>query len=137
MNMKVTINDTPSNTPPKPAALADRTVVIDAKGRRLTIREPDLLQESRLVRALGEAAGNTNYVMLYCLPAAMVVKIDDDDMVFPTNQMQVEAAIQAVGREGMTAVMEHLTSAAKQKQEVDEDATKKSAGTRASAKPAG
>jgi hypothetical protein len=120
---------------PQPAPVASN-IVVDSKGRRITIREPNLLEESRLIRALGEHANNTNYVMLYCMPAAMVAKIDDVDMIFPTAQSHVDAAIQAIGREGMAAVMDYITAAAKQKAQ-DEEAIKKSAGTPDSEKPAG
>jgi len=138
MNARVTLHDTPPDAPDYSAPAAPLSnVVTDSKGRRLTIREPDLLQESRLIRALGEHAGNTNYVMVYCMPAAMVARIDDVERIFPSTQLEVDAAIQALGREGLSAVMEYIAALSKQKQDSTADAIKKSAGMADSVRPVG
>ena len=92
------------------AALTEGVVIADSKGRRLKLKRPTILQESRLVRALGEFAENPTYLNAYALPCAMVVEIDGEAIIFPTSQLTVDGAIQRVGREGMTAVIEYITS---------------------------
>lgn len=89
------------------------TVVVDSKGRRISIREPTILQESRLVRMMGEAGTNAAYMTGYVLPAAMVTAIDGEAVFFPLNQMQVEAMIERLGREGMGIIMQHIVDGAK------------------------
>lgn len=84
----------------------------DKLGRILTIQEPSILQESRLVRTLGETASNAAYMTAYALPAIMVTAINDDEVFFPANQLQVDALIQRLGREGMGAVMDHIITSA-------------------------
>ncbi|MBB3258221.1 hypothetical protein F4827_003089 [Paraburkholderia bannensis] len=94
----------PMDSTHEDAALPDN-VVIDSRGRRLVIGEPDFLTESRIIRALGEASLNTGYVMGYVMPAVRVVEIDGVHVPCPTNLNQVEAAIARLGREGAAAVI--------------------------------
>lgn len=105
---KVTMHETPL---PK----ADDTVIVpDSAGRRLSIKEPDVLQESRLIRFMGgEASANTGYMLGYVMPAAMVVAIDGDPVIFPMSQGEVDALIQRLGRHGLSAVMNHWSEKAK------------------------
>jgi hypothetical protein len=105
---------------PAPGVMApiSETVLTDADGRRLTLREPDILQESRLVRALGDAAMNAAYMAVYVLPASMVASINDEPLHYPQNQLQAEAAIKIVGRKGLAAITKHLEErAAREKAE--------------------
>ena len=96
----------------QPVAKPD-PVVVDDKGRRLSVREPDILQESRLVRLMGDAAMNAAYMNGYVMPAVMVSAIDGVAMPFPSTVLEVEAAIQVLGRGGMEAVMSHVIVSAK------------------------
>ena len=97
-------------------AAAD-VVVTDATGRKLTIKSPGILEESRLIRSMGESATNAAYMSAYVFPVASVVKIDDMDIQFPTTVLQVEALIQRVGRDGLNAVLQHMLSEAKQSED--------------------
>jgi hypothetical protein len=81
-------------------------VVIDTKGRRLKIERLDFLTESRVMRALGDAAGNPHYVLAYVMPAVSVTQIDDLILASPRDLPQIEAAIQRLGREGAQAVLQ-------------------------------
>jgi hypothetical protein len=122
---------------PQHAAAEDGAViVIDSKGRKLKISEPSILQESRLMRILEDAANNSNYVMGYVLPTAMVVEIDNDPIPFPINMALIEASMQRLGREGISAVMAHIIAQA-EKQKESADALKKSAALPSSETPAG
>jgi len=88
-------------------------VVIDSLGRRLVIEQPDFLTESRIMRALGDAASNQHYVLAYVMPAVMVVEIDGVKVPFPATLAQIEAAISRVGREGMVSVLGHFETQGK------------------------
>jgi len=111
MNAKVKINEASASPAPTAPSKPETVVVTDSTGRRLTIRQPSLLDESRLVRCMGDAAMNAAYMTMYVMPAAMVVAIDgDEDMCpFPSSLLQVDAAIHRLGRHGMAAVMKHIT----------------------------
>jgi hypothetical protein len=106
----VKINKTEAKEQPTPKA---DPVVVDDKGRRLSIREPDILQESRLVRLMGDSSMNAAYMHGYVMPAVMVSAIDGVLMPFPSTVLEVEAAIQVLGRGGMEAVMAHVIASAK------------------------
>ncbi|WP_124521426.1 MULTISPECIES: hypothetical protein [unclassified Burkholderia] len=115
MAQKVTINK-PGAAPAAQAPAADalpENVVVDPRGRRLVLREPDFLTESRIMRALGDAASNISYVLSYVMPAVQVVEIDGAMLPPPTTLEQIEAAIARLGRDGTTAVLEHVTGKAK------------------------
>ena len=83
-------------------------VITDAKGRKLKIHEVSILEESRLVRALGsDVAMNSAYMMGYVLPAVMVCEIDGNAIPFPATLAQTESLIGRLGKEGIQAVLEH------------------------------
>ena len=61
-----TVDTTEKNKPQK-------ETVTDSKGRVITLRELDPLQQSRIVMAVGgEVAENSTYMNGFALPAAMV-----------------------------------------------------------------
>lgn len=101
----------------KPAAQpapADANVVTDSLGRKLTVKTLDILYESRLARIVGaEAAANATYMLGYVFPAVSVVAIDGEDVPLPQTQLEIDASITRLGREGLTAVMRHIEAQAK------------------------
>lgn len=105
--MVLKVHDTPQEAA-KPAAPTKETVT-DSKGRVITLRQLDPLQQSRLVRAVGsEAAENSAYMNAFALPAAMVEFIDTDPYALPQSIRQVDSVLQALGNEGMAAINQHL-----------------------------
>ncbi len=102
----------PDADAPSSAALETGVVITDAKGRHFKLKQPSLLQESHLMRALGEHSSNAAYVGAYVMPAAMVIEMDGVELEFPQTPRMVDAAIQRLGREGMAAVMAHLLAIA-------------------------
>ncbi|OYV38334.1 MAG: hypothetical protein B7Z80_10340 [Rhodospirillales bacterium 20-64-7] len=88
-------------------------------GRKLTIKQPDILQETRIVRAMGDSAANAVYMSAYVLPAAFVVAIDDDQVIFPRTEREIEGLIQRLGRDGIAAVRKHLVDTAAPTSEAD------------------
>lgn len=132
---KLTVHEDAKDVKLAPAQLAKVTVK-DALGRTLTIQEPSILDESRLVRALGEAALNQAYMVSYALPAAMVVDVDGEFMHVPVNQAQLDGRIQMLGREGMKAVMDYVINRA-DAAEGGQETVKKSQPIHPSGTPAG
>ncbi len=126
----VTVSRNPVDAPesaPKPSidvvVNADGSETItDSKGRKLTLRDPDMLLESRFVRAMGESASNMAWMTSYAFPAATIVQIDDMPMIFPMTEREVDAAIQTIGREGFLAYFGHMEqkALAAQKKKRDE-----------------
>lgn len=82
------------------------TELTDASGRKLVLREIEILEESRIVRMCGDDATNQGYMMGYVMPACMVASIDGDPLPIPANKRELEFAIKRVGRSGMAAVLE-------------------------------
>lgn len=89
-------------------------VVTDAKGRKLTLKEPDFIMESRITRLCGDSSTNIGYMYAYVLPSIQVVKIDDDPVPFPATFLQLEGLISRVGREGAAAVINHIKESSSQ-----------------------
>jgi hypothetical protein len=90
----------------------DGSVVLkDEKGRALTVREPDFLQEARITRLCGEASTNVGYMYAYVFPSIWVTRIDDNLVPFPTTFLQLEALISRVGRNGCGVVLKHMKEA--------------------------
>ena len=84
-------------------------VVVDSLGRRIKLRELDMLEESRLIFAIGsERASNPVYVQAYALPAACAAEIDGESYSVPQNLSQLEARMKILGRDGMNAIAAKL-----------------------------
>ena len=82
--------------------------VIDAAGRTLTIRRINTLDRLRLFKALGPSlAENDRYLGLACLAFA-VTAIDGIPIPQPTNEAQLESAIERIGDTGIEAIADTL-----------------------------
>lgn len=92
--------------------MSESTIVELADGRKLAIKQPDILQEARIVRAMGDSASNAVYMSAYVLPAAFVVAIDGESVLFPRTEREIEGLIQRIGRDGIDAVRKHLVDTA-------------------------
>ncbi len=80
--------------------LVDR---IDATGRKLHVRKPNVLDRLRLFKAVGpDMAQNEPYLGL-ALTACAVKFIDDVPVPHPTNEQQIENLIARLGDAGMNA----------------------------------
>lgn len=89
-------------------------VLTDSKGRKITLRELDPLQESRVFIAVGsQNASNSTYMSGYAFPAAMVESIDDVDYSVPVNQAQIDGRLKHLGKEGMLAIRQYMMDAIK------------------------
>lgn len=89
----------------------------DGSGRQLRLRELAVLEESRIVRILGNDAGNTIYMNGYVIPALAVASIDGDEQPLPASLREIEAAITTVGSAGIKAVLQQMIA----RSEADEE----------------
>ena len=83
---------------------------IDAKGRRITVKQLDPLQVYRLAKIMGIAA-DSDFARGYAALTACVRDIDGDAVPFPNSDMQLEATMQRLGSDGLDAVNKALVSA--------------------------
>lgn len=119
---KVTVHE--NDQPAAAVAEVKSNQVKDAKGRLITMRELDPVQESRLTVAVGpEMAMNVMYMNLYAFPVAAVAEIDGDDYPVPQNPKQVETMLAILGKHGLKAASFWLREKAKE----DDDATEAAA----------
>lgn len=80
-------------------------VVVDAKGRKLTLKEPDILAPYRLVEMLGNAAENRVYMQMV-FPFIYLAAIDDDVEIPLNSKRELEALIKRLGHDGVAALRE-------------------------------
>ncbi|WP_350260759.1 hypothetical protein AAF463_11350 [Pantoea sp. BJ2] len=107
------------------AVSAKSNQVKDAKGRLLTMRELDPVQESRLTVAVGpEMAMNVMYMNLFAFPVAAVAEIDGEEYPVPLNAKQIETMLAILGKHGLKAVNAYLREKSK---EEDDEATEAAA----------
>lgn len=120
---KVTVHE--NDQPAAVAAEVKSNQVKDAKGRLITMRELDPVQESRLTVAVGpEMAMNVMYMNLYAFPVAAVAEIDGDDYPVPQNPKQVETMLAILGKHGLKAASSWLREKSKEDDEATEAAAK-------------
>lgn len=80
-------------------------VVTDEKGRKIRLVRPGPLAQFNLVKLVGgEAAANSVYMGM-TLPLIFVQAIDDALVPPPQTQRELEALIERLEDEGITAVM--------------------------------
>lgn len=78
-------------------------VVVDSKGRRITLQKPGLLAQFRLVKIVGGDTAMNRVYMGMLLPVTFVVAIDDSPVPAPTTQAQLDALIQRLDEHGLSA----------------------------------
>lgn len=109
--------------------MSDITIT-DAKGRRFTTRKINVMDQVRLLRAIGaEQSRNEPYVNIVMM-AASVASIDDVPRPIPTNERQIDGAIGVIGDEGFAALMVDV------KRQIDELTAAAEAAADGEAKPA-
>lgn len=85
-------------------------IVTDAKGRKITLRKLTIVEQVRLLRAMGPVqASNEPYSQVVNM-AAMVSDIDGIPVPFPINEVQIDAAIKVIGDEGFSALIVRMRS---------------------------
>ncbi|HHS9775818.1 hypothetical protein V7I42_00240 [Raoultella ornithinolytica] len=121
----ITVKDAPLSVQPAPE---ENNVVVDAKGRRIVIRELSPIQEGRLFLAVGAAnAENTRYMTMYAFPAAMVASVDGEEFSIPATMQQIEGRLAILGHDGLNALRKSMLDAMEKAQEDITNASEKAA----------
>lgn len=82
--------------------------ITDAKGRKLTLRKLTVLDQVRLLRAVGgDQARNQPYVEIVTMSAS-VAEIDGVPVPPPTNERQIDALVSKIGDDGFAALMVYM-----------------------------
>jgi len=84
-------------------AVADVTIT-DPRGRAITLKKPGVLAQFRLIEALGDTAKNEVYMGMV-LPLIFISAIDGEAIFTPTRKSEIEALIQRLDEDGVTAVV--------------------------------
>lgn len=106
---KLTINKAPGASADSPSAqvaakAAAAITVHDTRGRAITLRNPGVLAQYRLIEALGATAANETYMRMV-MPLLYVGEIDGDSAIYMSKKSEVEALIQRLDEDGVAAVM--------------------------------
>jgi hypothetical protein len=107
--MSVTIHNdgtAPDFAPAAATGLPPGTIM-DAKGRRLVLRELTIMEEMDLHVAMGDEACGNRLVLMRCTMASRVGSIDDEIIVAPATPAEFRLMMTKVGREGIDAVYSH------------------------------
>ena len=103
--LKVTLNETPAE---QIIAKANEAKTInDSRGRSIQLKNPGILAQYRLVKMIGaESAKNEVYVNML-VPLLWVTEIDGEAVGTPLSEREIEALIQRLGEEGISAIISH------------------------------
>lgn len=94
------------------ATATEARAVVDALGRRLSLRSPTALDKLRLLKAAGpELAMNQAWLSMAVL-AISVTAIDDVPVPRPATEGQIEALVGRLGDSGIDAIAEAMISSA-------------------------
>jgi hypothetical protein len=80
----------------------DGKVIEDEKGRKLRLKQPDILDEFDLMGALGKDSANPIYYM-YAQAVLHIATIDDFVIEAPKTLREFRAAIRMIDRAGIEA----------------------------------
>ncbi|MBI1214126.1 MAG: hypothetical protein GC190_21905 [Alphaproteobacteria bacterium] len=112
--------ETPTQTLIKEAV--KETVVIDARGRKITLRKPDVLAQFRIIKAVGPEWSQNQVYMGAIMPIIFIAAIDGQAVFFPRSDQEVEAIIKQLGDEGLAAVLKGVTETWGQQADTNEAA---------------
>ncbi len=87
--------------------MANKEIKIQAGGREIVVRQPDVLAQLRLVDAIGESASNRVYLSMV-LPLIYVAEIDGSPVPMPTTKREAEALFARLGEAGLQALNESI-----------------------------
>lgn len=79
-------------------------VLTDARGRKITIRKINVLDQVKLLRAIGPTqSSNQPYVQIVMMVAS-VADIDGVPLAMPTNETHIDALVRRIGDEGFAVL---------------------------------
>lgn len=83
---------------------ANRSVVVtDARGRKLTLRQPKFADEFRIVAVVGAELAQNLVYMSMLNPLLFIAEIDGEVQPFPASKVAVDSLINTAGRDGFIA----------------------------------
>ena len=99
-------NAVDTETPTQAVAASARAtlVVIDARGRSITVRRLSPLARMNMIRIIPAADGEKAQYVGYCALACGVAEIDGERYPNPTSIRQIEAIVQTLDDDGLEAV---------------------------------
>lgn len=102
---QVKITEAAESPAAKLVAAGNKTVdVIDALGRTITLKKPDILAQYDMIDALGESAKNQAYLGMV-LPLIFVTAIDGQAVSSPDTKGEIRALIKRLEETGVAAAM--------------------------------
>jgi hypothetical protein len=104
------------------AANGAATVLTDAGGRKITLRKLSVLDQARMLRAVGprQAENQPYFHLVEC--ACMVADIDGVPLLLPGSEQQIDGLLGRLGDEGIAAVMIHRVAEVRAAMTAAEDA---------------
>jgi hypothetical protein len=90
-----------------PAVPDDKSVVIDAAGRVIKLRDMDPADTLDLIEAAGSAAGNQAWFRMACMVCA-VESIDGVPLPAATKKDHIRNSARKLGNEGLYAITKHM-----------------------------
>ena len=107
--------------------MSDYTVT-SAKGKKITLKRPEVLSQLRLVDAIGDSASNRVYLAM-CLPLIYVSEIDGNAVPFPASKREMEALFQRLDEDGLAALNAGIEEHFRKDEKEEVESAKKSQGT--------
>lgn len=86
-------------------------IITDASGRKIALRKITVLDQVRLLRAIGPAQAENKPYTDIVMMAAMVSEVGGVPMLIPTNERQIDAAVERIGSEGFAALQVYMVKA--------------------------
>jgi hypothetical protein len=125
MAPKLTVHEAQTPSAQVVAKGASEVTVHDSKGRAFSIRKPGILAQYGIIETMGPSADIATYRGMVT-PLIWISAIDGEPVSFPKNRLQLSALIQAVGDEGLEAVVKGIVEHfGDQNAEADKAAIKK------------
>lgn len=79
--------------------------IVDAKGRVLVLRDLNVLEQVRLLRAIGPAQSENQPYVNMVQAVATVLSVDGVPLPAMVNERSIDACIERVGEEGFGALI--------------------------------
>lgn len=84
--------------------MTDQKTVTDAKGRVIGIRKLTVVDQVRMLRAIGPAQSQNEPYVQTVECACMALDIDGVPLPFPRNEAQIDANLTKLGDDGVNAL---------------------------------
>ncbi len=83
--------------------------IVTAGAMAITVKKPGVLAQYRIVEVVGDSAKNEVYMGMV-MPLLWVTEIDGEPVPPPGTKRELEALIQRLGEDGVSALMTHIQS---------------------------